>query len=214
LISDCGAQQDQAPSSEVTPGTTLPPDHIMHQDAFTSPMEPIKLEFKLAPNTPLCLGLRNSSVEAFANQGLSNRGFVSQHFSFHHSTNAWHSPLCSGSFQLQQGGLDQCSNCTTDSCGNTVKNFQSMFFPMALDLLSPMCSLEKIAIILHCQFAWHWKQMWATGPVIQTPAFRELVQAKATDCVAALIMVGGSTEFASDQERQSTKVCRHRQRSL
>jgi hypothetical protein len=123
LKSDRGARQDQAHPSEVTPGTTLPPDHTMHLDAFTSTMEPIKLEFKLAPNTALCLGLKNFSVEAFANQGLSNRGFVSQHFSFHHSTNAWHSPLCSGSFQLPQGGLDQCSNCTTNSCGNTVKKF-------------------------------------------------------------------------------------------
>jgi nitroreductase len=55
---------------------------------------------------------------------------------------------------------------------------------------------------------------WATGPVIQTPAFRELVQAQATDRVAALIMVGGSTEFASDRERQGTEVRRHRRRSL
>lgn len=57
---------------------------------------------------------------------------------------------------------------------------------------------------------------WATGPGVQTPAFRESVQAEPTDRVAALIMVGGmeSTQFNSDREQHITKVRRHRRRSL
>jgi hypothetical protein len=145
LISDRGARQDRAPPPVVTPTTTLPPAHFQ---AFTSTMEPIKLEFK----SVLCLGLKNPFVEAFADQGLSNRGFVSQHFSFCHSTNAWHSPLCSGSLQLQGGGLDQCSNCKNDSGATTIEYLESIYFAATLDTLSPVCSPEQIEIILRRQF--------------------------------------------------------------
>lgn len=57
---------------------------------------------------------------------------------------------------------------------------------------------------------------WATGPVIRTQAFRDLVQAEPTDRVAALIMIGGknSTQFSSERERQITKVRRNRRRTI
>ena len=77
LLSDCITRQDQAHLPQVTPATALPQPH----DAFASPaMGPIKLQFQLSPKSVICLGLKNFLVEAFANQGLSNRGFVSQHF--------------------------------------------------------------------------------------------------------------------------------------
>jgi len=45
---------------------------------------------------------------------------------------------------------------------------------------------------------------WATGSIIKTPAFRELVKASPTDRIAALIMVHGlrSTTFSSQQEEE------------
>jgi hypothetical protein len=86
FISDRRARQDRAhPPVLVTPATTSPSlDHLTrHAVHFTSPMGPTKLEFE----SVLCLGLKNPFVEAFVKQGLSNRGFVSQHFSFCHTTN-------------------------------------------------------------------------------------------------------------------------------
>jgi hypothetical protein len=53
---------------------------------------------------------------------------------------------------------------------------------------------------------------WTTGPVIRTPAFRDLVQAAPTDRIAALIMVGGTTDFESDPERELTTTRRYRKR--
>ena len=50
-------------------------------------MELIKLQFQLSPKSVICLGLKNPFVEAFANEGLSNRVFVAQNFSFFHTTN-------------------------------------------------------------------------------------------------------------------------------
>ena len=55
---------------------------------------------------------------------------------------------------------------------------------------------------------------WATGPVIRTPAFRQLVDAAPTDRVAALIMVGGTTEFGSEREAQITAHRRRRRRTV
>ena len=57
---------------------------------------------------------------------------------------------------------------------------------------------------------------WATGPVIQTKAFRELIKADPTDRIAGLIMVGGtdSTQFQNEREEMITKSRRHRRRSL
>jgi hypothetical protein len=150
FISDRHARQDRAhPPVLVTPATTSPSlDHsTSHAVLFTSPMGPTKLEFE----SVLCLGLKNPFVEAFADQGLSNRGFVSQHFSFCHSTNAWHSRICSRSFPFQRG-LDQCSNCITDSRATTMINLQSRHFTATLDTLSPVCAQEHIAMILGREF--------------------------------------------------------------
>jgi len=127
LFSDRSTRQNRACGPQVTPASTLPQRH----DAFTSPgMEPIQLQFQMSPTTSVtCLGLKNPSVEAFAIQGLGKRGFVSQHFSYCHSTRTWHSPLCSRSFKFQREDfslVDQCSNCTIASLDVTMKNFQSM----------------------------------------------------------------------------------------
>ena len=57
---------------------------------------------------------------------------------------------------------------------------------------------------------------WATGPVIKTAAFRNLVKAEPNDRVAALIMIGGlnSTKFETEPEEHLTEIRRHRQRVL
>lgn len=55
---------------------------------------------------------------------------------------------------------------------------------------------------------------WATGPVVATPAFRELVRAHPTDRVAALVMVGGDTDFGSEKEAHLTQIRRQRRRPV
>ena len=71
--------------------------------------------------------------------------------------------------------------------------------------------MQNVLLSLHAEGI---GSKWATGPVIHTPAFRELVHAQPSDRVAALIMVGGSTEFVSDRDEKMTSVRRHRRRSL
>ena len=143
FISDWSTLQDQSYLPQVTPATTLP----QHHDAFTAPpMELIKLQFQLPPKSVIFLELKNPFMEAFTNQELSNRGFVSQHYSFYHAMNTWHSPLCSRSFQFQgeKVSLDQCSNGKTNSRAVTMKNFPSMHLASTIEALYLVCSLEQI----------------------------------------------------------------------
>jgi hypothetical protein len=74
-------------------------------------------------------------------------------------------------------------------------------------------AVQNVLLSLHAEGI---GSKWATGPVVRTPAFRQLVQAAPTDRVAALIMVGGmeSTHFCSDRERDRTTARRHRRRSI
>jgi hypothetical protein len=149
LISDRSARRAH-PSEQVTPATASPQRH----GGLASPaMQPVKLDFKLSPKSVICLGLKNPFVAAFANKGSSKRGFVSQHFSFDHATDAWHSPLCSRSFQLQrQDLLDQRSSCKTDLQAVTMKKFQSTHLASTREASSPVSSQEQIEIILRQQF--------------------------------------------------------------
>ena len=57
---------------------------------------------------------------------------------------------------------------------------------------------------------------WATGPVIRTQAFRNLVHAEPTDRVVALIMVGGigSATAKTQKEADRVQIRRQRRRSL
>ena len=57
---------------------------------------------------------------------------------------------------------------------------------------------------------------WATGPIVQTLAFRELVQAKPTDRVAALIMIDGTktSYLPTNREREITNFRSSRRRSV
>jgi hypothetical protein len=56
---------------------------------------------------------------------------------------------------------------------------------------------------------------WATGPVIHTIAFRQLVQAEPKDRVAGLVMIGGwNSAELSEKEETMAKVRRHRRRKL
>ena len=153
LLSDRSTRQVRAQAPLVTPASTLPQRH----DAFTSPgMEPHQLQFQISPTkSVICLGLKNHFLEAFANQGLGQRGFVSQHFSYHHFTKTWHSPLCSRSLKFRREELslvDQCSNCSIASLGVKMQNFQSMYLASTIEALSPVCSLEQVEIILRRQF--------------------------------------------------------------
>ena len=72
-------------------------------------------------------------------------------------------------------------------------------------------AVQNILLSLHAEGI---GSKWATGPVIRTPAFRELVQALPTDRIVALIMVGGDTKFESEREAQITAVRRRRRRSI
>ena len=55
------------------------------------------------------------------------------------------------------------------------------------DYASACAAVQNVLLSLHSEKI---ATKWATGPVIQTPAFRELIQAKDNDRVVALIMVG------------------------
>ena len=55
---------------------------------------------------------------------------------------------------------------------------------------------------------------WATGPVINTRAFRELINAQPADRIAALIMVGGATAFQNEGEERESDAQPARRRSI
>ncbi|KAL3928579.1 MAG: hypothetical protein SGBAC_012590 [Bacillariaceae sp.] len=81
------------------------------------------------------------------------------------------------------------------------------------DYASASSAIQNVLLSLHSDGI---ATKWATGPVIATPAFRTLIQAKPTDRVAALIMLGGvnSTEFGSDKEEYLTTARRQRKRGV
>ena len=56
------------------------------------------------------------------------------------------------------------------------------------DYASACAAVQNILLSLHAE---HVASKWATGPVVRTTAFRQLVQARPQDRVVALVMVGG-----------------------
>lgn len=59
------------------------------------------------------------------------------------------------------------------------------------DYASTCAAVQNVLLSLHAE---HIASKWVTGPVIRTPAFRELVEASPRDRVVALIMVGQRNE--------------------
>ena len=76
---------------------------------------------------------------------------------------------------------------------------------------SACAAIQNVLLSLHAEGI---GSKWATGPVIQTLAFRKLVDAAPTDRIAGLIMVGGTTEFENEREEQLTTTRRSRRRSI
>lgn len=72
-------------------------------------------------------------------------------------------------------------------------------------------AIQNVLLSLHAEGI---GSKWATGPVILTPAFRNLIDASPTDRIAGLIMVGGTTDFESEREEQLTTARRSRRRSM
>ena len=70
------------------------------------------------------------------------------------------------------------------------------------DYASACAAVQNVLLSLHSE---HLATKWATGPVIRTPAFRNLVQAGPDDRVVALIMVG-----EPDEQRRSFLASRRR----
>jgi nitroreductase len=70
------------------------------------------------------------------------------------------------------------------------------------DYATACAAVENCLLSLHAE---HISTKWVTGPVIQTPAFRELIEATASDRVVALIMVG---EAADDKPSQTRRMRR------
>jgi len=74
------------------------------------------------------------------------------------------------------------------------------------DYASSCAAVQNILLSLHAE---HIGTKWVTGPVIKTRAFRELVGAKTTDRVVAMIMVGypggGRTPPRGPMRRRATE---------
>ena len=69
------------------------------------------------------------------------------------------------------------------------------------DYASACAAVQNVLLSLHAEGI---ASKWATGPVVQTPAFRELVHAQPEDRVVALVMVG-----LPDESRNHNKVHHH-----
>jgi nitroreductase len=77
------------------------------------------------------------------------------------------------------------------------------------DYAATCAAVQNILLSLHSE---HLATKWATGPVIRTPAFRQLVEACPTDRVVALIMVGMSDN--NNNNSSSSKLRQRRQRRV
>lgn len=75
------------------------------------------------------------------------------------------------------------------------------YFIVALQYASTCAAIQNILLSLHAEQI---ASKWATGPVVQTPAFRHLVGATPCDRIVALIMVGlpKKEEMGSSSSRQ------------
>jgi len=79
------------------------------------------------------------------------------------------------------------------------------------DYAAACAAVQNVLLSLHSEGI---GSKWATGPVIETPAFRRLVHASSTDRIVGLIMVGGSTKFDTEREEQITAARRRRRRPI
>lgn len=79
------------------------------------------------------------------------------------------------------------------------------------DYASACAAIQNVLLSLHAEGI---GSKWATGPVIETLAFRNLIEASPTDRIAGLIMVGGTTEFENVREEQLTTARRSRRRLM
>lgn len=68
------------------------------------------------------------------------------------------------------------------------------------DYASTCAAVQNVLLSLHAE---HIASKWATGPVIQTPAFRRLVGATSRDRIVALVMVGLPKTAAHSQREDS-----------
>ncbi|KAL7572139.1 hypothetical protein ACA910_001770 [Epithemia clementina (nom. ined.)] len=74
------------------------------------------------------------------------------------------------------------------------------------DYASACAAVQNVLLSLHSE---HISTKWVTGPVVRTPAFRELLSLENTDRVVALIMVGSKGE--GDATNSSRRRRNHRQ---
>ena len=93
-----------------------------------------------------------------------------------------------------------------------LKNAQLTIFFYASQYASASAAIQNAMLSLHAAGI---ATKWATGPVIQTQAFRDLVHAHASDRVAGLIMIGGwNSAKLSEREEMMAAVRRCRRREL
>jgi nitroreductase len=65
------------------------------------------------------------------------------------------------------------------------------------DYAAACAATQNILLSLHAEEI---STKWATGPVVRTPAFRELIHAQPSDRVVALIMIGQTATTAAKQQ--------------
>jgi nitroreductase len=70
------------------------------------------------------------------------------------------------------------------------------------DYASSCAAVQNVLLSLHSEQI---ASKWATGPVIQTRAFRDLIEASPNDRVVALIMVGDSVRQADQRPRRGRR---------
>jgi hypothetical protein len=82
-----------------------------------------------------------------------------------------------------------------------------------LKYASASAAIQNVLLSLHAELI---STKWATGPILCTKAFRELVKAEPTDRIIGLIMIGGqnSAVLVDEREEQITNVRRRRRRKL
>ena len=99
---------------------------------------------------------------------------------------------------------------------------QQNFRIQNLKYAAACAAVQNVLLSLHAE---HIASKWATGPVIETPAFRELINADPTDRIVALIMIGPAPQLptmgggedlwltSTSQSGQDQRLQHRRQRS-
>jgi hypothetical protein len=78
---------------------------------------------------------------------------------------------------------------------------------------SASAAIQNVLLSLHAESI---ATKWATGPILYTPAFRQLMDSQPTDRIVGLIMIGGqnSAILVDPREEQITNARRCRRRKL